>query len=165
MVETVSFKDKEVDIAGHLHLPDNFREDRKYPALVGIHPAGGVKEQTIGLYAKRLAAHGFVVVVYDSSYQGASGGEPRLLEDPTTRVEDARCAADFLATLPYVDAERMGVFGVCAGGGYALAVAQTERRFKAVAGVSPTPMGEAARSMFGAPIPDTELIKIVTERA
>jgi len=165
MVETVSFKDKEVDIAGHLHLPDNFREDRKYPALVGIHPAGGVKEQTIGLYAKRLAAHGFVVVVYDSSYQGASGGEPRLLEDPTTRVEDARCAADFLATLPYVDAERMGVFGVCAGGGYALAVAQTERRFKAVAGVSPTPMGEAARSMFGAPIPDTELIKMLEAAA
>ena len=165
MVKMVSFKDKEVDIAGHLHLPDGFREDKKYPALVGIHPAGGVKEQTIGLYAKRLAAHGFVVVVYDSSYQGASGGEPRLLEDPTTRVEDARCAADVLATLPYVDAERMGVFGVCAGGGYALAVAQTERRFKAVAGVSPTPMGEAARSMFGLPIPDTELIKMLEAAA
>jgi len=161
MVKTISFKDKAVDIAGHLHLPDNFREDKKYPALVGIHPAGGVKEQTIGLYAKRLAAHGFVVVVYDSSYQGASGGEPRLLEDPTTRVEDARCAADFLATLPYVDVERMGVFGICAGGGYALAVAQTERRFKAVAGVSPTPMGEAARSMFGLPIPNAELIKML----
>ncbi|MBV6886423.1 alpha/beta hydrolase [Xanthomonas campestris pv. spermacoces] len=95
MAKAVSFTNKAVDIAGHLHVPDDFDENRKYPALVGIHPAGGVKEQTIGLYAKRLAAHGFVVVVYDSSYQGASGGEPRLLEDPTTRVEDARCAADF----------------------------------------------------------------------
>lgn len=70
-----------------------------------------MKEQTIGLYAKRLADLGFVVVVYDSSYQGASGVEPRLLEDPTTRVEDARCAADFLTTLPYVDIERMGDAG------------------------------------------------------
>ena len=138
MVKPVSFSNRAISISGHLHLPDDFREDKQYPALVGIHPAGGVKEQTIGLYAKRLAAHGFVVVVYDSSYQGASGGEPRLLEDPATRVEDARCAADFLTTLPYVDVERMGVFGICAGGGYALAVAQTERRFKAVAGVSPT---------------------------
>ena len=158
MVKTISFANRSVELAGHLHLPDNFQKDKKYPALVGVHPAGGVKEQTIGLYAKRLAAHGFVVVVYDSSCQGASGGEPRLLEDPSTRVEDARCAADFLTTLAYVDAERMGVFGICAGGGYAIAVAQTERRFKAVAGVSATPMGEAARTFFGRPIPDAELI-------
>jgi fermentation-respiration switch protein FrsA (DUF1100 family) len=165
MVKPVSFANRAVEIAGLLYVPDDFREDRKYPALVGIHPAGGVKEQTVGLYAKRLAAHGFVVLVYDSSYQGASGGEPRFLEDPATRVEDARCAADFLATLPYVDVERMGVFGICAGGGYALAVAQTERRFKAVAGVSATPMGEAARSMFGHPVPAAEHIKTLEAAA
>ena len=165
MIKTVSFKNKSVEIAGHLHLPDDFQEDKKYPALVGIHPAGGVKEQTIGLYAKRLAARGFVIVVYDSSYQGASGGEPRLLEDPAARVEDARCAADFLTTLPYVDADRMGVFGICAGGGYAIAVAQTERRFKAIAGVSATPMGEAARSYFGHPIPAAALIQTMEASA
>jgi len=165
MVKPVSFKNKSVEIAGHLHLPDDFNEGRKYPALVGIHPAGGVKEQAIGLYAKRLAAHGFIVVVYDSSFQGASGGEPRLLEDPSTRVEDARCAADFLTTLPYVDADRMGVFGICAGGGYAIAVAQTERRFKAIAGVSATPMGEAARSNFGRPIPAAQLIQTMEASA
>ena len=165
MVKSVSFANKAVEISAHLHLPDNFQQDKKYPALVGIHPAGGVKEQTIGLYAKRLAAHGFLVLVYDSSYQGASGGEPRLLEDPSTRVEDARCAADYLTTLAYVDTERMGVFGVCAGGGYALAVAQTERRFKAVAGVSPTPMGEAARSMFGQPVSAAELIQTLEAAA
>jgi len=165
MIKPVSFKNKSVEIAGHLHLPDDFNEDRKYPALVGIHPAGGVKEQTIGLYAKRLAVRGFVVVVYDSSYQGASGGEPRLLEDPAARVEDARCAADFLTTLPYVDADRMGVFGICAGGGYAIAVAQIERRFKAVAGVSATPMGEAARSNFGHPIPASALIQTMEASA
>lgn len=159
MIQSVSFTNKEVAISAHLHLPDDFQADKKYPALVGIHPAGGVKEQTIGLYARRLAAHGFVVLVYDSSHQGASGGEPRLLEDPATRVEDARCAADFLTTLPYVADDRMGVYGVCAGGGYALAVAQTERRFKAVAGVSATPMGEAARSMFGNPVSPAELIQ------
>lgn len=165
MIKIVSFMNKAVELAGHLHLPDDFREDRKYPALVGIHPMGGVKEQTIGLYARRLAAHGFVVVVYDASYQGESGGEPRLLEDPTARVEDARCAADFLATLPFVDAERMAVFGVCAGGGYALSVAQTERRFKAVAGISATPMGEAARTEFGRPIPSEALIKTLEAAA
>ncbi|WP_207917434.1 alpha/beta hydrolase [Streptomyces sp. BK205] len=159
MVQTVSFRNKEVEIAGHLHLPDDFDEKKKYPALVGIHPAGGVKEQTIGEYAKRLASHGYVTVVYDSSYQGESGGEPRLLEDPSTRVEDARCAADFLTTLPYVDTDRMGVFGICAGGGYAISVAQTERRFKAVATVSAAPMGEGSRAFLGQPSPVAEQIK------
>nr|WSZ12347.1 alpha/beta hydrolase [Streptomyces canus] len=158
MVETVSFRNKDVEIAGHLHLPEALSKDKKYPALVGIHPAGGVKEQTIGHYAKRLAEHGFVTVVYDSSYQGASGGEPRLLEDPTTRVEDARCAADFLTTLPFVDSERMGVFGICAGGGYAISVAQTERRFKAVATVSAAPMGEGSRGFLGHLSPVAEQI-------
>ncbi|WP_030234990.1 alpha/beta hydrolase [Streptomyces sp. NRRL S-455] len=89
MIETVSFRNKAVDIAAHPHLPDDSSENTKYPALVGIHPADGVKEQTIGHYAERLAANGFVTVVYDSSHQGESGGEPRLLEDPATRVEDA----------------------------------------------------------------------------
>lgn len=159
MAKPVSFKNKAVEIAGHLHLPDDFQEDRKYPALVGIHPAGGVKEQTIGHYAERLAAHGYVTVVFDASYQGESGGEPRLLEDPTTRVEDARCAADFLTTLPFVDTERMGVFGICAGGGYALAVAQTERRFKAVATVSAAPMGKGSRAFLGHSVPPAEHIK------
>lgn len=158
MVEIISFRNKEVEIAGHLHLPENFSADKKYPALVGIHPAGGVKEQTIGHYAKRLAEHGFVTVVYDSSYQGASGGEPRLLEDPTIRVEDARCAADFLTTLPFVDADRMGVFGICAGGGYAISVAQTERRFKAVATISAAPMGEGSRAFLGHVSPVAEQI-------
>ena len=159
MMKAVSFRNRSIRIAAHLHLPNEFDENAKYPALVGIHPAGGVKEQTVGLYASRLAAHGFVVLVYDSSYQGESGGEPRLLEDPSTRVEDARCAADYLTTLGYVDRDRMGVYGICAGGGYALAVAQTERRFRAVAGVSATPMGEAARSVFGIPIPDADIIR------
>lgn len=159
MIQPVSFANKAIQISANLHLPPDFREDKKYPALVGIHPMGGVKEQTIGVYAAKLAAQGFVVVVYDSSYQGESGGEPRLLEDPAIRVEDARCATDFLTSLSYVDDTRMGVFGICAGGGYALSVAQTERRFKAVAGISATPMGEAARTMFGQPISTAELIK------
>lgn len=159
MVKVVSFKNKANKLAGHLHIPENFSEDRKYPALVGIHPAGGVKEQVIGLYAKKLSEQGYVVLVYDSSYQGESEGEPRLLEDPTTRVEDARCAADYLTTLSFVDEERMGVYGVCAGGGYAISVAQTERRFKAVAAVSAAPMGEGSRNFLGYPVPVEEQIK------
>jgi hypothetical protein len=53
----------------------------------------------------------------------------------------------------------MGVFGICAGGGYAINVAQTERRFKAVATVSGVPIGEGIRSFLGKVVPPSEHIK------
>ena len=148
-------------MAAEIHLPDDFTETKKYPAIVCIHPAGGVKEQTIGMYASQLAKNGFVVCTFDASYQGASEGEPRYLEDPTARVEDARAAADYLSTLPYIDTDRMGVFGICAGGGYAISAAQTEHRFKAVATVSAAPMGEGFRNFLGNETPVSVLLDML----
>ena len=161
MKKATTFKNKALRMSAELHLPDNFNESKKYPAIVCIHPAGGVKEQTIGMYASRLAENGFVVLTFDASYQGESEGEPRYLEDPTARVEDARAGADYLATLPYIDTTRMGVFGICAGGGYAISVAQTEHRFKAVATVSAAPMGEGFRNFLGNETPTSVLLDML----
>lgn len=58
MTKPVTFKNSGNKLAANLHLPEGFDENKKYPALVGIHPAGGVKEQTIGLYAEKLSQHG-----------------------------------------------------------------------------------------------------------
>ncbi|HYZ72468.1 MAG TPA: hypothetical protein VE641_05270 [Chthoniobacterales bacterium] len=63
-------------------------------------------EQTSGnVYGVALAKEAFVVMAFDRSFQGASGGEPRFIEDPTLTVEDFRHVADYLVTLPYVDEE------------------------------------------------------------
>jgi hypothetical protein len=136
-------------IVGNLFRPSGFQAGRRYAAIVVAHPFGGVKEQTAGLYALRLAEQGFVTLAYDASYQGESGGEPRLTEVPGQRLDDISCAIDFLVRHEQVDAERIGSLGICAGGGYALCNAATELRVKAVAAVSTFNLGEARREGMG----------------
>lgn len=136
-------------IVANLFKPAGFTANRKYAAIVVTHPFGGVKEQTAGLYAQRLAEQGFITLAYDASYQGESGGEPRLMEVPAQRLDDISCAIDFFVQHAQVDPERIGSLGICAGGSYALCNAQTELRVTAVAAVSTFNVGEARREGMG----------------
>jgi uncharacterized protein len=120
----------------------------RYPALPVAHPFGGVKEQTASIYARRLAEKGYVTLAFDASHQGESDGYPRDTENPAERMEDIRCAIDYLTTLPIVDHDRIGLMGVCAGGHYAMGVAPTELRAKAIASVSAWDLGVTARTGF-----------------
>lgn len=144
--EPVKFKKQNLNISGLIFSPAKLDENKKYPAIVVVHPGGGIKEQTASLYAYNLAKQGFVAIAFDASYQGASEGEPRGLEDPTSRVEDVRSAVDYAMTIPYIDKEKVGALGICAGGGYAIATATTEKRIKAVAGVSAVDFGTSLRN-------------------
>ena len=148
-MKRVEFKNRDITVVGNLFLPENFNENGQYPAIVVCHPAGGVKEQTAGTYAKQLAGQGYVTIAYDASFQGESGGEPRQMENPYIRVEDISAAVDFLTTLPYVDNNRIGGLGICAGGGYMVAAAMRERRIKSVGTVSAVNIGEGFRYSWG----------------
>ncbi|AOK36238.1 MULTISPECIES: alpha/beta hydrolase [Burkholderia cepacia complex] len=137
------------DIAANLYFPPNFDENNTYPAIISAHPIGSCKEQTSGnVYGEALAREGFVVIAFDASFQGDSGGEPRYIEDPTLRVEDFRVVCDYLVTLPYVDENRIGVLGICGGGGYAINAAMTERRIRAVGTVTGANYGRLMREGF-----------------
>ena len=114
-----NFNGQGVTMAAVINFPEGFDEKKQYPAVVVAHPGGGVKEQTAGTYAKRLAEHGLITIAFDASFQGESTGMPRQLENPYIRTEDISAVIDYLTTLPYVDNERIGAMGVCAGGGYA----------------------------------------------
>ncbi len=135
-----------INVVGNVYFPVDFDEKKTYAAVITVPPAGGAKEQTAGLYAGKLAENGFITISIDASYQGESGGEPRYKEDPIARVEDIRSAVDYLITLPYVDENRIGVLGICAGGGYAVSAAMTERRIKAVATSVPVNGGRENRA-------------------
>lgn len=136
-------------IAANILVPPDFNDGHKYPAVVALHPFGSCKEQTSGnVYGAALAKEGFVVVVFDASFQGESGGSPRWIEDPTQRVEDVSRVIDYAVTLPYVDADRIGVLGVCGGGGYALNATLTEKRIKAVVSITGVNIGRLFREDF-----------------
>src|SRR3954469_8842385 len=141
----VQFMNGAIKMAGNVYFPEGFDASRKYAAIVCVHPGGGVKEQTAGLYAQKLAEQGFVTLAFDASHQGASGGEPRFLDDPMRRVGDIYSAVDYLTLLPFVDAGRIGALGICAGSGTTIKAASNERRIKAVATVSAVDVGAATR--------------------
>lgn len=142
--KNIKFKARGLNVAAILNIPEG-AEEKKNPAIVCVHPGSSCKEQTAGIYAKKLADLGYVTIVFDASYQGESEGEPRYIEDPSARVEDIRSAVDYLTTLDFVDEDRIGVLGVCAGGGYAVNAAMTEKRIKAVGTVVGANIGRVYR--------------------
>jgi fermentation-respiration switch protein FrsA (DUF1100 family) len=140
-------------IAANLFIPANVDHSRLSPAILVGHPFLGVKEQTAGLYAQLLAERGFIAMAFDASHYGDSTGEPRFMEDPATRVEDFSAGIDFLSNHPLVDPERIGVLGICGGGGYAVRAAQADHRMKAIATVSMYDLGHVRRTGLDDDVP------------
>lgn len=135
-----------IELAADLHLPGDLDGAAPLRAVVLSTPGSSVKEQIGANYASRLAARGIAALAFDPAHQGRSGGEPRDLEDPYRRGEDISCAVDALSTIPGIDPHRIGVLGVCAGGGYAVHTARTDHRIKAVGVVDPSDIGTAFRA-------------------
>lgn len=137
-----------IQIAANVYTPANYDPAKKYPAVVVAHPNGGVKEQVAGLYAQRLAEHGYITITADAAYQGASGGMPRNVDKPVNRIEDIHGMADYISQYPGVDTTRIGLLGICGGGGYSLKAAQTDKRFKALATLSMFDSGLVRRNGY-----------------
>ena len=137
-----------IQIAANIYTPANYDPAKKYPAVVVAHPNGGVKEQVAGLYAQRLADHGYITITADAAYQGASGGMPRSVDKPANRIEDIHGMADYISQYPGVNTARIGLLGICGGGGYSLKAAQTDKRFKALATLSMFDSGRVRRNGY-----------------
>lgn len=135
-IHPVTYRLDGLDIAANVYTPANHDPAKSYPVVVVAHPNGGVKEQVAGLYAQRLAEQGYITITADAAYQGASGGEPRNVDKPAQRIDDIHGMADFIAQYPGADSKRLGLLGICGGGGYALAAAQTDKRFHSIATLS-----------------------------
>ena len=140
-------------------MPKNLDRTKRAPAIIVGHPYGGVKEQTSGLYAQSMAERGFVTIAFDASYNGESGGQPHFTASPEAFVEDFSAAVDYLGANPLVDRNRIGVIGMCGGGGFGLAAAEIDPRIKAVATVSLYDIGQATRQGLEESLDETALRK------
>ena len=147
-IHPVNYKSGPLVIAANIYCPAGYDSTQSYPALIVAHPNGGCKEQVAGLYGQRMAEQGYICLVFDAAYQGASEGTPRNVDKPSNRIEDIRSAADYLAQYPGVDPGRIGILGICGGGGYTLKAAQTDKRLKAVATLSMFNTGLVRRNGF-----------------
>ena len=121
-----------ITLAADLYMPKG--TEGKLAAIAVCGPFGAVKEQCSGLYAQTFAERGFVTLAFDPSFTGESGGQPRYMASPDINTEDFMAAVDFLSLHERVDAERIGICGICGWGGMALNTAALDTRVKATVG-------------------------------
>ncbi|MFD3698864.1 DPP IV N-terminal domain-containing protein [Streptomyces sp. NPDC058646] len=133
----VKAADGVTDIYGVLYLPRGFDPALRYPVVDNVYPGPQVNRVApsfdpggLGLDAEPLAALGFVVVALDG--RGTPGRSKSFHDASYGRLADAGCLADHVAALrqlaltrPWLDLDRVGVFGH-SGGGFAAARAMLD---------------------------------------
>lgn len=128
----VTFRDRYgLTLAADMYVPKGAAG--KLPAIAVCGPFGAVKEQASGLYAQTMAERGYLTIAFDPAFTGESGGEPRYMASPDGNTEDFMAAVDFLSLDDRVDADRIGIIGICGWGGMALNTAALDTRVKATA--------------------------------
>ena len=123
-----------ITLAADMYTPEN--ASGRLAALAVAGPFGAVKEQASGLYAQTMAERGFLTIAFDPSYTGESGGEPRYSSSMDINTEDFCAAVDYLSCRENVDAEHIGIIGICGWGGIAINAAALDPRIKATASVT-----------------------------
>ena len=118
-----------ITLAADMYVPKD--AEGKLPAIAVSGPFGAVKEQCSGLYAQTMAEKGYLTIAFDPSFTGESGGQPRFMASPDINTEDFMAAVDFLSLNDKVDADRIGIIGICGWGGMALNTAALDTRIKA----------------------------------
>lgn len=130
--ERITFRSEGVDLVGDLRLA---AASYQRPAVALTGPFTGVKEQVVGSYAELLSIAGVTTLAFDHRGFGESGGR-RQHEDSQGKLADLRAAVSVLAAQAEVDPARIGLVGVCLGGGYAVRAAAADPRVKAVAAIA-----------------------------
>ena len=123
-----------ITLAADMYIPKN--AESRLPAIAVSGPFGAVKEQCSGLYAQTFAERGFLTIAFDPSFTGESGGMPRYMASPDINTEDFQAAVDFLSVQDNIDADKIGICGICGWGGMVINTAALDTRIKVTVAVT-----------------------------
>lgn len=146
--EFITIKNKvNMDMNAWIIKPKNFDAKKRYPVLMYVY--GGPGSQTVNnawgwfnwMWFQMLAQRGYIVVSVDGRGTGARGEaykKSTYLKLGKQETEDQIAANEYLASLPYVDGKRIGIFG-WSYGGYMSTLCMTKgaNYFKAGIAVAP----------------------------
>ncbi|KAK2616351.1 hypothetical protein QQS21_000785 [Conoideocrella luteorostrata] len=131
--EKVTYPSHGETIAGILYKPNNVANP---PGVVILGPYSFIKEQAPLQYATRLADEGYAALIFDPRTVGESTGQPRRLENPKMKNEDAVAGLDYLVSRGDVDQNKLFLLGICQGGPESLDIASYDHRVRGVASVT-----------------------------
>lgn len=114
-----------IALNGYIMRPPGFDEQKQYPLLMYVY--GGPGSQNVrnswggirDFWHQHLAAEGYIVACVDNR---GTGGRGRNFKHSTyanlgkLETEDQIAAARYLGNLPYIDADRIGIWGWSYGG-------------------------------------------------
>ncbi|KAA8904016.1 hypothetical protein TRICI_005621 [Trichomonascus ciferrii] len=132
-VEKVKYESHGETIAGVLFRP---KEVERPPGVVIIGPYSFIKEQAPYQYGSRMADEGYTALIFDPRTVGESTGQPRRLENPEMKNEDAIAGLDYLVSRGDVDKDKLYLLGICQGGPECLDIASYDDRVVGVASVT-----------------------------
>ncbi len=123
-VRYVSFPSQIDDYTLHARImePADLDPDAKYPVLFGPVYSGTARNRWAGNYSlvqQLLVQKGYIVVQVDvrgSTGYGRDFREEFLMDFAGDDIEDLASAVEYLKTVPYMDTDRMGIWGSSYGG-------------------------------------------------
>lgn len=148
-----------ITLVADMYVPKNMHKGSKLPAIALAGPYGAVKEQVSGRYAQELASRGFVTIAFDPSFTGESAGLPRNTTSPDINTEDFLAAVDYLSNNELVDADKIGILGICGWGGFALNAGAQDPRIKGIVASTMYDMSRVIENGYFDEGKDAEVLK------
>lgn len=125
-IKNVNLKaDDGTSLYGKIILPTNFDSNKKYPVIVYLYNGPNIQLITNtfpasgNLWYEYMAQNGYIIFTMDgrgSSNRGLKFEQAIFRNLGTTEMDDQMKGVEYLKSLPYVDAERMGIHGWSFGG-------------------------------------------------